>query len=270
MPEQSSTESNGLAHQLNAQIQPIFEGLPVFVVPETESTNADLLRPDYQANSPLCVLLALKQSKGRGRQGRTWLSDEGSLTFSLRWQFNRSAAALNGLPLAVAVATVQGMESLGLFGISIKWPNDLLKGSAKLGGILLEIGKPVSEKMTHAIIGIGINIRQPNGSFKLDEPVSALFEDRHPELIQKEREEVMIAIIKKLIPTLIEFDEQGFSAFRTQWMQHAAWLGEKVELSSGTRGTLMGVDQDGALLLDTDLCIERFFSGDLSLRPAVV
>jgi BirA family transcriptional regulator, biotin operon repressor / biotin---[acetyl-CoA-carboxylase] ligase len=253
--------------RLSALLQPSCKDLAVFVTEETESTNADLMRLDYQPNSPTCVLWALKQSQGKGRQGRQWLSDEGSLTFSIRWQFKRSAAELNGLPLAVAVATLKALQTLGIHSLSIKWPNDLLKGSGKLSGILLEIGKPISKGMTHAVIGIGINIQPLSQQAEINHEVAALYEGLSAQDSQHLREETLIAVIQGLTAALRRFDEEGFSAFRQDWMAHAAWLGKKVALSSGSSGTLIGVDQEGALLLDTDLCIERFLSGDLSLRP---
>jgi BirA family biotin operon repressor/biotin-[acetyl-CoA-carboxylase] ligase len=270
MPENPQQDLQGISERLEASLQSTCTDFPVFVVAETESTNTDLLRLDYQANSTFCALLAINQSGGRGRQGRAWQSDEGSLTFSVRWQFKRSAATLSGLSLAVAVATLAGLESLGVTGVAIKWPNDLLIGTDKLGGILLEIGKPLSDGLTHAVIGIGINIGPLAESSKTDLKAAALLEDLKPEQIHKQRETILVAILEYLIPTLIQFDEEGFAAFRQNWMRKAAWLGERVILSTGTKGTLIGVDQDGALLLETELCIERFLSGDISLRPAAL
>jgi BirA family biotin operon repressor/biotin-[acetyl-CoA-carboxylase] ligase len=268
MAENCVFDPKSIAERVSALLTPISPSFLVDVKAETESTNADLLELDYQAHSPSCLLLALKQSHGRGRQGRPWLSDEGSLTFSVRWQFKRSAAALNGLPLAVAVAALNGLESIGVQDLSIKWPNDLLKGKGKLGGILLELGKPISDGMTNAVIGIGINLQPPFELSQFDHPCAAIHESTRAEDIANIRENTLVAILKSLIPALIKFDTEGFHAFRQEWMGHAAWLGQKVELSTGTQGTLIGVDQDGALLLDTDLCIERFLSGDLSLRHA--
>jgi len=267
MTEALSFDPHSMAARINAQLADLHPHIPVFVVAETESTNADLLRLDYQADAPSCVLLTLHQSQGRGRQGRTWLSDAGSLTFSIRWQFHRSPAALNGLPLAVGVATLRGLESYGIKDLSIKWPNDLLKASSKLGGILLEIGKPFSSGQTHAVIGIGINLLVPSEAARLQQPAAALLEEGSLESIAPVREDALIALLQSLLPALVRFDEEGFEGFRQEWMQHAAWLGQPVMLSNGSQGTLMGVDQDGALLLDTDLCIERFLSGDVSLRP---
>jgi BirA family biotin operon repressor/biotin-[acetyl-CoA-carboxylase] ligase len=265
--EQDKPSVKELESRLNGLLQPSCKDLAVFVVEETESTNADLLRLDYQEHENKCVLLALKQSQGRGRQGRKWLSDTGSLTFSIRWQFNRSASQLNGLTLAMAVAIIKGLQTLGVHPLSIKWPNDVLKGSGKLGGILIELGKPMSDGMTHAVIGIGINIQHPTHASELNHEVAALYEGLSEEESAQMRQETFLVLIQSLVSALTLFDAQGFLAFRQDWMAYAAWLGKKVILSSGSSGTMMGVDQEGALLVDTDLCIERFLSGDLSLRP---
>jgi hypothetical protein len=103
---------------------------------------------------------ARRQTAGRGRRGRGWLSAPAdSLTFSLLWRFPPGLPAPAGLSLAAGVAVARALEGLGAAGIGLKWPNDILADGAKLGGILVET---VTAGGCHiAVIGIGLNLRLP-------------------------------------------------------------------------------------------------------------
>ena len=94
---------------------------------ECDSTNSELLRRAEGGAPSGSVVVADRQSAGRGRRGRNWLSSpESSLTFSLLWRFSGNASTLSGLSLAVGVALAQAMENLGAQGVCLKWPNDVL------------------------------------------------------------------------------------------------------------------------------------------------
>ena len=244
------------------------------VVAETGSTNADLLRPLSVAETPACALLALRQTAGRGRQGRIWHSGSDTLTVSVRWPFHRPASALAGLPLAVAVAISQGLEDLAVTGVAIKWPNDLLRHQRKVGGILVELTPPGIRQV--AVIGIGLNIRLPARlADQIGQPAADLQpqQDLRPSATGGPalpptitRESVLAAVLNRLIPALEAFDTHGLAAFLADWTARACWLGRPVQLGD-RQGFLHGVDADGALLLRTDHGIERHLAGDLSLRP---
>lgn len=131
---------------------------------ECDSTNSELMRRADRGAPSGTVIVADRQSAGRGRRGRQWLSSpEKSLTFSLLWRFPAKGAGLAGLSLAVGVGLVKGLESLGAAGIRLKWPNDVLFQSsdefAKLAGILIELCS--DRRGMQAIIGIGLNLLPP-------------------------------------------------------------------------------------------------------------
>jgi BirA family biotin operon repressor/biotin-[acetyl-CoA-carboxylase] ligase len=237
---------------------------------ECDSTSSELLRRAERGAPSGSVVVADRQSAGRGRRGRSWLSSpESSLTFSLLWRFSGNAASLSGLSLAVGVALVRAMESLGAQGICLKWPNDVLYRSgddfAKLAGILIELSS--DRRGSQAIIGIGLNLVPPPGD--LPQPAAGLSQacpqpaDRH---------DVLAAILGQLTGVLDIFAVDGFSGLKTEWQSYNAWQDHAVQiLGDGVvpkRGRCLGVDADGALLLETASGIERIFSGDVSLRPA--
>ncbi|MEK7738086.1 MAG: biotin--[acetyl-CoA-carboxylase] ligase, partial [Pseudomonadota bacterium] len=108
------------------------------ILAECDSTNSRLLSLAETGAAAGSVLATERQTGGRGRRGRSWLSASGdSLTFSLLWRFqpNRS---LSGLSLAVGVAVARALEALGVRGITLKWPNDVLLNGRKLAGVLIE------------------------------------------------------------------------------------------------------------------------------------
>src|SRR5471032_3165365 len=125
----------------------------VEVVAETGSTNADLLGRINSLRCPV-LLIADRQTAGRGRAGRTWLSTPGAtLTFSLAWRFKGPLHHMAGLPLAVGVALAETMAALSV-PVQLKWPNDLLRDGKKLAGILVET-QLARDGAIWAVTGVG-------------------------------------------------------------------------------------------------------------------
>ena len=235
-----------------------------------DSTSSELLRRADQGAPAGTVVVADRQTAGRGRRGRTWLSTpEASLTFSLLWRFSGPPGRLAGLSLAVGVALARGLESLGARGVRLKWPNDVLLEAdgnfAKLAGILVELA--TDRQGTLAVIGIGVNLKAPLDD--LPQPATGL--DQALTTLPG-RHLVLAAILRELGRVLEAFAVDGFSGTRIDWQQRHAWQGLAVRLlaDDGTAvdGTCQGVGDDGALLLATAAGVHRIFSGDVSLRRA--
>ncbi|VXB52844.1 biotin--[acetyl-CoA-carboxylase] ligase [Massilia sp. 9I] len=239
-------------------------GVRVEVVPETGSTNADLLARAAQLSEPL-LLVAEHQSAGRGRAGRSWLSSsENSLTFSLAWKFDGGPSALAGLPLAIGVALGDALAALGV-QVQLKWPNDVLKDGAKLAGILIET-QSAPNGGTWAVIGIGLNLIMP------DEVEARLGRSAAgaPWLARMERDVLMAALLDALADALRLFARQGFAAFSARWNLRHAWQGQLVVILDNGQvlqeGLAAGVDDTGRLLLDTVEGRTTVLAGDVSLR----
>ena len=235
-----------------------------------DSTNSELLRRAEQGAPAGSVLVADEQTAGRGRRGRCWLSaPESSLTFSLLWRFNGPVSRLSGLSLAVGVGLVRGLESLGAQGLCLKWPNDVLLRTealdAKLAGILVELAS--DRRGTQAIIGIGLNLLPPDGA--LPQPAAGLSQAGMP---LPDRHAVLAAVLQELHRVFEVFAVDGFFGVKTAWQQRHAWQDRPVQIlgdeAEPLLGRCLGVDDDGALLLETAKGVERIFSGDVSLRPA--
>lgn len=238
------------------------------VVAETGSTNADLLaRCSSGSLRGPALLIAGRQTAGRGRAGRPWLGEPGAtLMFSLAWPFKGPLAKLAGLPLAAGVALAETMTGLGV-PVQLKWPNDLIKDGAKLAGILVETRNAPGGEVW-AVIGIGINLLMPDAlEAEIGRSVAAA-----PWLAQMERNALMAALLSRLAAVLAEFDDTGFAAFDARWNALHAYQGRDVAILDGGQqlqaGRACGVDQLGRLLLDTEQGRVAILSGDVSLRLA--
>jgi len=239
-------------------------GVTVEVVAETGSTNADLLARASSLPANL-LLVAERQTAGRGRAGRSWLSaDGGSLTFSLAWKFQLPLHALAGLPLAVGVALAETLAGLDV-RVQLKWPNDLLKDGAKLAGVLIET-QAAPDGALWAVIGVGLNLALPD---ELEERIgrpaaSATW------LASMERDALLGALLGHLAASLRQFEQGGFGAFSARWNRLHGWQGRPVAIiDQGTtlhEGMAAGVDDSGALLLDTATGRIAIVAGDVSLR----
>lgn len=232
------------------------------LLPECDSTNAVLLARAEAGAPSGTVVVAERQTAGRGRRGRAWISAPGdSLCFSLLWRFAPGTAPA-GLSLAAGLAVARGIEKVGAGDTVLKWPNDLLRDGRKLGGILVELvpGAPHA-----AVIGIGLNLRLPAAlPADLRESCTALG-PRDPNAL-------LAAILIELLAVLEVFGAAGFAPLRADWRARHAFEDAPVRLLSDfappRTGLCRGVDVDGALLLEVDGRVERVLSGELSLRGA--
>jgi BirA family biotin operon repressor/biotin-[acetyl-CoA-carboxylase] ligase len=257
------------------------------LVESIDSTNQHLLMlADQGAQNGLC-LVAQQQTAGRGRQGRHWLSSaDGSLTFSLLWRFKGGAAQLSGLSLAVSLGVARALETLQVEGVTLKWPNDLLRHGRKIAGVLVEISDG-ADGTVGAVIGIGLNVvlnevlsdrlQNPatdlrSAAFLGVRPQARSDPSRGPNTGAPEREAVFASIVHELLPLLRQFAVSGFDPLKNEWMSRSIHQHRMIRLTHPdgrtSAGEVAGVDQDGALLLKQGSTIQRFLSGEVSLRVA--
>ena len=250
----------------------------VISVAECASTNTVLLQRAAEGAPSGTVLVTDRQTAGRGSRGRTWAaSPEASLTFSVLWAFPGRLERISGLSLAVGVAVVRALERCGAAGVMLKWPNDILHGDAKLGGILVELHNELRSDVfgeanaAMAVIGIGLNLTLPASIVSADDfalPPAAL---ARAVSTMPERHQLFAQLLIALARVLDRFAEHGFSGLREQWQARHAWQDLPVRmLRDGSvlkEGVCLGADDDGALLVRTADGVERCLSGDLSIRP---
>ena len=236
-------------------VVPQWPGFSIEILPEIDSTNSELMRRARQGSLDPILLLAERQSAGRGRQGRAWVGQPGhALTFSIGLPYHPSN--WSGLSLAVGLSLA---ESLGE-DIQLKWPNDLWCHQRKLGGILIEAASQGDQ--SYAVIGVGLNIQLP-ASQDLRTPPAALSEfwpgASAPLALER--------VIKPLLDALRSFEASGFSPLQKRFNARDALCGLEITTSDGLEGLCAGTDKQGALQIDTPEGRVKVSSAEVSVRP---
>jgi BirA family biotin operon repressor/biotin-[acetyl-CoA-carboxylase] ligase len=255
-------DAAAITARLGAQALP----LRLDVLDECDSTNA-LAAERAAAGAPSgTAILCELQRAGRGRRGARWHAALGaSLTLSVLWRFGRGASFLSGLPLAVGVACARALEACGASGIGLKWPNDIMRGDGKVGGILVEASADAGRAA--AVIGVGINVRLDAAAKRaIGRPVADLAGE------VGSRNALAARLLAEIAGASATFERAGFGAFRAEWLRRHAWQGRAVRVSAPSQrtvdGVAAGVADDGALIVDTPRGPERFHAAEVSLGLA--
>lgn len=231
-----------------------------------DSTNAELLRRPPPA-AGATVLLAERQSAGRGRRGRDWVSPLGAnLYLSVLRRFEGGLARLGGLSLVAGVACAEALRDLQVDEVTLKWPNDVLLDGRKLGGLLIEGGGEHGGP-ARAVVGIGLNLRMPATA---GEGIAQPWADLATRLPGLSRNALAATVLGRLLPALDTFDGEGLGPFLPRFAALDALRGRMVEIlhADGSRqhGRALGVASDGALRLDMDGREQLVYAGEASVR----
>ncbi|MCZ4313379.1 biotin--[acetyl-CoA-carboxylase] ligase [Comamonadaceae bacterium G21597-S1] len=244
----------------------------VEVLASVDSTNTELMRRARAASLVPTLLVAERQTAGRGRLGRNWHSHAdgpadgrspapGALP-SLTFSFGMPLAPLDwsGLSLAVGVGVARALHP----ALGLKWPNDLWFQDRKLAGILIETAAASTgaDGSRFVVVGVGINIapRDPAGL----STAPACLRELLPEL---DAPAVLARVAPPLVQALRLFEAQGFAAFHAEFDRRDVLRGRVVQLSDGLTGTAGGVDGRGALLVHTSAGMKLVNSAEVSVRP---
>ncbi len=212
-------------------------------------STSDRLKDLARAGAPAwTVVVAERQTGGRGREGRTWLSPEGGLYLSVLLRPTSERPAL--VPIAAGVAVAEATAGFGVRS-ELKWPNDVLVSGRKLAGILAEASS-ASGGIEWVVLGIGVNVAlAPNA---LPEPLRGVATSLAAEgVLGLEPGEVAAATLAQLLvwyDALREAPSQVVGAWRARAVP---WWGALVDVRTAggeTRGRLVAVDDEGALVLE--------------------
>ena len=238
------------------------------VLDEVVSTNTYLMKAATNGAPHVSCAVAHIQTGGRGRRGRTWVSHLGaSLTFSLLWRFDCGAAALSGLSLAVGIALIRALRELDIDTAQLKWPNDVLVDNQKLAGILIDLQGDM-DGPSAAVIGVGINVDLPKQVLeRIDQPAIDI---KHVSLANIDQSQLLGTVLKRLADVLRHFEQHGFIGLRDEWLSYHAYHNQSVRMllpdGRDVEGKVIGVAEDGILLVETALGLQRFSAGEISLR----
>jgi len=214
------------------------------------------------------VVIADRQTRGRGRMDRLWHSPPGRNIFTsiiLRPQMAPATASVITLTAGVAVA--DAIASICPGRIRLKWPNDVLIGGRKACGILTEM-KTRGKVIDCVIVGIGINVNMERGDFpeELQRTATSLREEAAETV---SRQDVAVHLYRSFESWYQILMTKGFEGVRTKWMRYANLMGRDIEVKQKQvtqRGRIVGLDDRGALILcDADSRRRRVLSGDITV-----
>lgn len=233
----------------------IFDGITMrgrFALKDvTLSTNLELIEEkDNLVTGD--ALIAEIQTQGRSLRGTKWLTSIGTnIMLSMAVKFP-SYQHLLGFSLAVGVATVTSLEMLGVQGVKLKWPNDVVANEKKLAGILIE-SVPTSDNEVFAIVGVGLNVHHSKSIDRnIDRPYTCLDDIGYT----LNRNAVCISLINELKYAANNFKRDGLASFIDSWHRHDSLLGRQVDVEISSHrivsGRVTGVNKLGELILESN------------------
>ena len=231
------------------------------------TSNWALKQFDSPENIP-SVCFAEQQTRGRGRQGRSWYSPRSrNIYMSLAWSFDLSVQELVGLGLAAGIAIARVLEGLSLQP-RLKWPNDVWVDGKKIAGVLIE-SRVKNTSQVNAVIGIGLNFHMQNiGQAEIDQPwtdiVSQMAGDK-----QISRNQLSGLLLGSVVDVCRQYQASGLALFLKEWERFDVCQGAELALHTEQgemQGTGMGIDETGGLKVLSEGEIKIFQVADVSVR----
>lgn len=235
-----------------------------------ESTNTGSTAMNVAAANTLSLAFADFQTGGRGRQGRSWRSGYAQgVCFTASFRFPPEVALRSTLTLATGVALAEALDHHVTEPVMIKWPNDLVLGEGKLGGILVEVSSTGGQDQL-VRIGVGINCEAPSfdpmsGALPALAPAGLAGRSRRP----LDRTAIAADLVNAVVAAVDKHGEQGLDPFRAQWNHRDYLRHQAVQVHDDERvrhGTANGIDQHGALRVTTDQGELHLTSGEVRVR----
>lgn len=223
-------------------------------MPVTGSTNTDALAAARSGTPHGSVYFADEQTAGRGRGDHSWLSAAAQgLYVSVLLRLNLPVSRLPLLPLAAGLAAAEAIRAVSGLAVDLRWPNDLLLGERKTGGILAEAqleNKPDAATLGYAVIGIGINVHQSRFQTGLATPATSLDLETGRYI---SRQELLVALLESLEREASALlDSVHAAAISARVEQASTWVrGRLVEVHGpqACTGITEGLDENGFLLV---------------------
>ncbi len=222
---------------------------------QVDSTN-DEIKKYVDRTGYKVVLRTKKQTAGRGRLGRSWISHEGNLFFSMALEF-----ALKDLGQLVIISSLSLLEAIKSISptanVMLKWPNDVLINEAKVSGILLEKGAG-----NYLIVGVGVNIE----SYPMNNEVMYQATSLRAENIVVTGDDLLSLYMEIFTKNLSLRQEKGFAVLRDKWLKNAKNLGQEIVVRQNgkeIKGMFVGIDEDAGLLIDVAGNTQKIWAGDV-------
>ena len=232
-----------------------------------DSTQIEAVRLAEVGAAEGTVVTASHQTLGRGRRGRRWVDAEGeSLLMSVVLRPPVSPMHAPQLSLVGAVAVADALRGCAGLRAAIRWPNDVMVGERKICGMLPEAATPMPGVLGHIVLGIGLNVNQPEFPAPLrDLATSIRIETGRVMAI----DEVLEGVLSALDRWYGRFLTAGLDGIRKAWLERAQSIGRRVRAADGREGVAVDLGRDGALVLRTDSSETlRVLAGDVTMEAS--
>jgi len=243
-------------------------GHKLFFFDSVASTNTIAMDLASQGCSEGTLVIADAQTAGKGRLGRSWVSPPGkNLYMSIVLRPRISPREATTLTLLSAVACVSAIRKTSNIPISIKWPNDLIVGQRKIGGILTEIRADI-DRISQAVVGIGINVNIDKKDMpeEIREIATSLFAETNDSISRTELAAVVIREFDMWYRLLLA---EGKKVILDEWRQMSSTIGRPVRVVTGDRtfeGVADGIDDEGLLIVKlADGSYRKISAGDVTM-----
>jgi len=240
-----------------------FIGQNVLYFPSVTSTN-DIARRQAKVKAPEgIVVIADRQTSGRGRLRREWVSPQGNIAVTVVLYPSRKD--LHFLTMLASLAVLYSIEKTTGLRCQLKWPNDVMINGKKVCGILLE-SQVSAESAEYAIVGIGINVNMKLAEYPEISAIATSLTDEMGKVISR------VVLLQNLF---VEMEKlylrlQGGESLLAEWREHLVTLGKSIHVRSGDEvfeGIAEAVAEDGSLMLRcADGRLTKFMAGDVTLR----
>ena len=228
------------------------EDCDIFLLRSIDSTNEECKR--ISIKKKFLVVSANKQTNGKGRHGRNWLTPEGNIALSIAYETNADGPPIS---LITAIIVTNALSvSLNEENIKIKWPNDIVFRGKKVAGILVE--KERNNDLSKVIVGIGINL-------ELSEEKESWWGDFSEFKLKNLRDE----IINKILKGFKDYLERGFDSWLQTWESKCIHLNKKIVFIKEEKeieGICKGITSEGHIKLHFNNKIQEFESGEISIK----
>lgn len=242
-----------LPQEIKNGLSTVYIGQKIFYFPELESTNIIAkvkASPRVEGINEGTIIIAERQSAGKGRLGRRWFSPVGGIWLSIILYPQLSPSYIPRITLMTAVAIVKAMERCAQVKAQIKWPNDILINEKKVCGILTEMSAEL-DMINWVVVGIGINVNVDHREFPEDiqEKIISLQEFLGKEISRVRLAQILLEEFEKYYERL---KRREFSSILKEWKLYSHTLGRKIKINMGGKvvsGEAIDINEEGALIL---------------------
>lgn len=243
-------------------------GQRVYYYESLDSTQNQALKITNDVNNDGVLVVAAKQTRGKGRSGRRWVSPKGGIWVSIILfpKFDISITTL--FPIASSLALSYAIEKIFKISPELKWPNDVTIKGKKVAGMLVDVSLE-SNKIESLVLGVGINFNINTKEVKEKLKNTPNFYGVTT-LTDKNKNQKAIKLIQSFLTELekiyYSLNKKRIEQIISEWTKRSSTIGKKIELETingKITGKAIKIDYDGALIISNNDKIERIIAGDI-------